>query len=91
VVWAAVAEAAAGKVKVGFPDLTHEAIEAELAARRPVIAKIMLTPTIPHWVLIVGKQGREYLVMDPLNAERTLTPLSARADAIHAVRSIRAP
>lgn len=52
-------------------------------------AKIMLGGTVPHWVLIVGKDGPEYLVMDPLNGERTLLRLSDRSAKIYAVRVLR--
>jgi hypothetical protein len=64
-------------------------IDAELAAKRPVIAKIMLMETIPHWVLIVGKDGREYLALDPLNQQRKVIKVSSRSRAIYAVRVFR--
>ncbi|MBX7223569.1 MAG: C39 family peptidase [Blastocatellia bacterium] len=88
-VWDTIGSLTNGKVRVEFPPLTHEAIETELAAKRPLIAKIMLAEKIPHWVLIVGKQGGEYLIMDPLNSDKTLLRLSTRTSRIYAVRVLR--
>ena len=89
VIWRAVSEATGGRVKVELPTLSHEAIDAELSKNRPVIAKILLQDRIQHWVLIVGKQGADYLIMDPLNGEKSLLRLSDRSSAIHAIRVLR--
>lgn len=86
VVWSAVAEATDGEIAIGFPDLTHETIDVELAERRPVIAKIMLSESVAHWVLIVGKEGREYRVMDPLERGKVVLGLSERSKAVEAIR-----
>jgi ABC-type bacteriocin/lantibiotic exporter with double-glycine peptidase domain len=90
VVWNKVNEITNGKVKVDFPSLTHERIEAELQQNRPVIARIMLTDTITHWVLIVGKEGQEYLIIDPLNGAKTFLHLSDRTSKIYAIRVLTA-
>ena len=44
---------------------------------------------VPHWVLIVGKDGREYLVKDPLDSSKTVTRLSMRSEKIEAIRTFR--
>lgn len=44
--------------------------------------------TITHWVMIVGKNGREYLVMDPLNREKTIVPLSTLSKKIYSIRMV---
>lgn len=88
-IWGTVSEVTAGQAQVAFPLLTHEAIEEELAENRPVIAKIMLSERVPHWVLIIGKQGDEFLVLDPLNPAKQPIALSSRAKSIHAIRAIR--
>lgn len=88
-IWGTVGSVTNHETRIEFPALTHGAIEAALLENRPVIAKIMLGGTIPHWVLIVGKDGPEYLVMDPLNGERTLLRLSDRSAKIYAVRVLR--
>lgn len=89
VIWQTVSEVTGGRVKVELPALSHEAIDAELAKNRPVIAKILLQGRIQHWVLVVGKHGTDYLVMDPLNGEKSLLRLSDRSSAIHAIRVLK--
>ena len=88
-VWSKVGEITNGKIQIGIPEVSHAVIDAELAKRRPVIVKILLAPTIPHWVLIVGKENQEYLVMDPLNDDKRLVKLSELSDSIEAVRVFR--
>ncbi|TDU72858.1 hypothetical protein EI77_01324 [Prosthecobacter fusiformis] len=54
----------------------------------PVI-KFILPAGIPHWVVVVGKDGYEYLVQDPLVASAKPVPLSIRASGIYSVRVVR--
>jgi len=87
VVWAGVTALTDGKVEVRVAPLRRDIIDAELAEKCPVIVKIMLTETIAHWILLVGKEGEDYLAMDPLNQEHTLVTLSANdIDAIRVFR-----
>lgn len=77
-----------GKVRaayIGAPDTTE--IENALKNGHPVIAKVMLRNVVQHWVLIVGKNGTEYLVRDPL--KRELINLSAVADNLYAIRILK--
>jgi len=67
----------------------HDLIETALKQGEPVIAKIYLQPTQPHWILIVGKQGNDYLVKDPLGDGQTLDPISAINGAIQAIRILK--
>lgn len=64
-------------------------IEAALSANEPVIAKIYLQQTQPHWVLIVKKQGNNYLVKDPLGDGQSLDNLSATNGTIQAIRILK--
>jgi hypothetical protein len=89
IIWSKVGGLTNGAVEVGVRRLSYEAIDAELTARRPVIAKIMLAETVPHWVLIVGKEGREYLALDPLNQQRKVIKVSSRSRGIYAIRVFR--
>ena len=89
VIWSAVGRITDGAVRIELPSLDYGVIDEELSEKRPVIAKIMLSETVPHWVLIVGKDGQEYLVMDPLNQEKRLVRLSGRSSLIHAIRVFR--
>jgi hypothetical protein len=85
-VWAKVAELTNGGVRVAFPPLEYASVDDALRRERPVIAKIMLGGRVPHWVLVVGKRGSDYVVMDPLDANRSLVRLSDRSAHIHAIR-----
>lgn len=89
VIWAAVGDITDGAVRIELREPRHGAIDTELIGRRPVVVKIMLGETVPHWVLIVGKQGQEYLAMDPLDRDKELVRLSDRSAAIYAVRVFR--
>lgn len=91
VIWSKVGELTQGAVQVAVSRLSYRIIDAELLAKRPVIAKILLPGPVPihHWVLIVGKDGTEYLAMDPLNQQRKLVKLSSRSKGIHAIRVFR--
>jgi hypothetical protein len=44
---------------------------------------------IPHWVLLVGKDGQDYLMRDPLNDGKTLEKLSKYGGDIYGVRIVR--
>ncbi len=89
VIWSAVGDITGGAVRIELREPRYEVMDAELTDGRPVIVKIMLGETVPHWVLIVGKQGQEYLAMDPLDRDKELVRLSDRSTAIHAVRVFR--
>jgi hypothetical protein len=87
--WEAVNRYTRGTVAVAIPDRpTHADIDAALRARQPVLAKVFINRIIPHWVLIAGKQGNEYLVRDPLNATGELEPLSRYGSPIYGVRVV---
>jgi hypothetical protein len=88
-VWDRVAALTNGAARVTFPPLTHATLDEAIREGQPVIAKVMLGERVPHWVLIVGKRGSEYLAIDPLNTDRETIRLSDRAARIHAVRVIR--
>lgn len=68
---------------------SHAAIDAAIKAGNPVITRILLMDVSPHWVLIVGKDGIEYLVKDPLCEEKTIQRLSSLSQTIHSIRIAR--
>lgn len=68
---------------------SHDRIDAGLEAGDLIVAKILLWASVPHWVLIVGKQGNEYLVKNPLAREERLQRLSELSDTIEAIRIVR--
>ncbi|HMJ65151.1 MAG TPA: C39 family peptidase [Candidatus Binatia bacterium] len=66
-----------------------EVIDRALKNNQPVIAKVFINGVIPHWVLIVGKQGTEYLMRDPLGEQDALDPLSRYGSRIYAIRILK--
>ena len=87
--WNAVTTVSDGKVKVNvLAKPTHNDIDAALEARRPVLVKVFINHVIPHWVLVVGKEGTEYLMRDPLNEKKTLTRVSSYNSDIYGVRIV---
>ena len=88
--WNSAAQYAGGKVSfeyIGSPD--HKRIDQALQNRRPVIAKIFINQTIPHWVLIVGKERVEYLMRDPLGDGHSVRPVSFYGSKIYAIRILK--
>lgn len=88
-VWAKAVEFTGGRLRLeyaGEGDGAGPRIDGALSAGRPVIVKVMLEGGIPHWVLVVGTEGGEYLVNDPLGLEREPVRLSAFGGRVHAVR-----
>ena len=64
-------------------------IDAALSNGRPILAKILLYGLVDHWVLIVGKDGKEYLIKDPMGRGRTLDRLSSLDSRIYSIRIVR--
>jgi ABC-type bacteriocin/lantibiotic exporter with double-glycine peptidase domain len=90
--WGAVRTATEGKVHVRVPDEATEAdVAAALQAGNPVLVKVALGNGVLHWVLVVGREGREYLVKDPLGDGRSLKLLSSFQSEILAVRVVEKP
>lgn len=88
--WESVSKLSAGEVYVDFrAPLKHETIDAALKARQPVVAKVFINDVVTHWVLIVGKEGTEYLVRDPLGSRSEPELLSRYPSGVHAIRVIK--
>lgn len=88
-IWEKIADVANSDITTDFPSLAHSSIDRALLAGRPVITKIMLGGRVPHWVLVVGKEGKEYLAIDPLNTDRLLVHLSDCSTTIYSIRVLR--
>jgi hypothetical protein len=87
--WTWVEKLTGGAVEVELPSRpAYDDIDAALDEGWPVIAKIRLEGAVTHWVLIVAKEGYEYLARDPL-VDRPLVPVSSRSSVIEAIRVIR--
>jgi len=88
--WESVPKLTGGKVHVDFrAPLKHETIDAALKARQPVLAKVFINRVITHWVLIVGKEGVEYVVRDPLGGGGKPELLSRYSSGVHAIRILK--
>jgi hypothetical protein len=88
--WPAVTQVTGSRARaeiVWDPKL-HDIDEA-LAAGDSVIVKVAPPPMIQHWVLLVGRSDREYLMKDPLDESRTVKPLSSLGSPILAVRVVK--
>jgi hypothetical protein len=88
--WQAVAEASGGHLRLtyaGGPD--HRRLDASLRAGVPAIVRVPLGD-LGHWLVVVGKRGRDYLVNDPLGPASSPVPLARIADRIQAMRIFRA-
>lgn len=87
--WRAVEELTANKIIIETPYPNHRDIDDALEEGNPVIVRVMIGAAIPHWVLIVGKRGTEYLMNDPLGQGKIAEPLSRFRSEISAVRVIK--
>ncbi|APR88287.1 hypothetical protein A7982_13636 [Minicystis rosea] len=67
----------------------HAILDEALERGELPVVKFTLPSGAPHWVLVVGKEGDEYLVKDPLVTDRTIVKLSRRATSIESVRVLR--
>lgn len=87
--WSVVETISAGRAKVRIVDKpAHADLDAALQAGHPVLAKVFINKIVPHWVLVSGKDGTNYLMRDPLNEAKTLTPLASHGSDIYGVRII---
>ncbi|MEM7246684.1 MAG: C39 family peptidase [Acidobacteriota bacterium] len=74
-------------VRVVIPsEPSHERIERALEEGNPVITKIRLWSGVQHWVLIVGRDGTEYLIKDPLTRSVGLSELSDFDSNVFSIR-----
>jgi len=85
--WNKASELSDGKVKFTYAgEGSYNIIDSNLKSGNPVIVKVYINDTIPHWVLVVGKEGQEYLINDPLENSSKPSELSKYNSNIHAVR-----
>ena len=88
--WDAVAKVSRGQVTMDYLGRPgFEVIDRALKNHQPVIAKVLINGIIPHWVLIVGKEGTDYLMRDPLGDEQTIGRVSDYGSKLYAVRILR--
>ncbi len=89
-VWSAVAKVFQDRVSITVVDeLSHEAIDCALEAGQYPIAKFILPIGIAHWVVVVGKEGTDYLIHDPLVNKQEPILFSSRGSSIYAIRIVK--
>ncbi len=89
VVWDKVRLATGGAVDVAVhPEPDHAVLDEALERGQLPVVGFTLPNGAPHWVLVVGKEGYEYLVKDPLAAE-PIVKLGTRTASIRSVRVLR--
>jgi ABC-type bacteriocin/lantibiotic exporter with double-glycine peptidase domain len=88
--WETLRRITAERVRVILPqNPSHRDIDTALAEGSPVLVKVVLRSGVQHWVLLVGRDQKEYLMKDPLGDGKSLRPLSTLGSDILAVRVIR--
>ncbi|MDB5036170.1 MAG: hypothetical protein JWQ98_3411 [Chlorobi bacterium] len=88
--WDAITDITDGRISVETDlPLTHATIDSVLRQGIPLLARVMIRGTFNHWVLVVGKEGTEYLIKDPLGDGTRLDSLSRYNSNIYAIRIVR--
>ncbi|MGE4158140.1 MAG: hypothetical protein AB7F75_03500, partial [Planctomycetota bacterium] len=65
---------------------SYSSIDSAVRAGNPVVTKILIGGAIPHWVLLVGKDGDDYLVKNPLCQQKVIERLSTLSKKILSIR-----
>ena len=92
VYWEKAAEVApGGQVEKAYEDLpSYALIDQNLQAGNPVIVRLTLRNGHTHFVVLVGKEGWNYLVQDPARSPSWgIYPLKELTDRIEALRFYR--
>ncbi|HUB68262.1 MAG TPA: C39 family peptidase [Candidatus Methylacidiphilales bacterium] len=90
--WEKAAEVApGGQVEKAYEDLpSYALIDENLAHGNPVIVRLTLRNGTTHFVVVVGKQGWDYLIRDPARSPASAVyPLKNITDHIEALRFYR--
>lgn len=89
-IWSALADLAGPDTTVRVKRrFDHEDIDGSLARQQPVIAKVLYLGRIWHWVLIIGKDGQDFLIHDPLSTTFPLLAKDRYPDGFHAIRYLQ--
>ncbi len=89
-IWSKINEVTDSQVKVDYyTEPSHEIINNCLQKSQYPVVKFMIKRVIPHWVVVTGREGKEYQVRDPLINSENPVPLTSRTRRILAVRCLR--
>jgi hypothetical protein len=94
--WEKAADLSQGRVEKAYEDLpSYRLMDNNLLAGNPVIVRLTLRDGTPHFVVIVGKDGWDYLTRDPARAPEwgvyPLKDLTSRIEALRFYRLIQPP
>jgi hypothetical protein len=91
VYWEKAAELAGGQLEKAYEDRpSYALIDQNLLAGNPVIVRLTLPNGTPHFVVLVGKQGWDYLTQDPARGPNSAVyPLKDLTDHIEGLRFYR--
>ena len=91
IIWEKAAELGQGGIEKAYEDLpSYWRIDRQLMKRNPVIVRIHLPGGGMHFVVIAGKRGFDYLIMDPgAGWNRGLYPLREITPRIDGLRYYR--
>jgi hypothetical protein len=92
VYWEKAAETAPyGQVEKAYEDIpAYALLDHELLGGNPVIVRLKLRNGTPHFVVVVGKEGWNYLIRDPARPESWgVYPLKDLTDHIEGLRYFR--
>lgn len=89
--WEDAADLQPGLLEKAYEDApSYHLIDSELADGEPVIARLRYPSGITHFVVIVGKDGFDYLIQDPgAGGEKGVYPLREFGSDIEAIRYYR--
>ena len=88
--WNSVDKVSGGKLTMDYMGRpNHPVIDRAVRNSQPVLAKVYINAVVPHWVLIVGKEGEDYLMRDPLGEANTVGKVSDYKSKIFAVRTMK--
>jgi hypothetical protein len=89
--WEDAADLKPGVVEKAYEDEpSYYLVDSNLSAGHPVIARVRFSSGITHFVVIVGKDGFDYLVQDPgTGASKGIYPLKEFGSDIEAIRFYR--
>jgi hypothetical protein len=89
-VWSALPRATDGHLTAEYhAKPAHEHLDAALESGAFPIIQYPLPNGALHWVLVVGKEGQDYLVRDPLHDSPSPLRLSTLTQRIRAVRVVK--
>lgn len=89
-VWGVLPQITEGHIHVEVTsNPSHQDLDRALKRGAYPVVKFVLPHGVPHWVVIVGKEGLEYLARDPLRRGDKPVRLSALTSRIYSARFIQ--